>query len=129
MSFFEELFEAFEGRRRRGHHGGYGNGHHGGHHNGHHNSQHDSHSYDNHHDHCSHDDYQTNPNPYKNKEQVLCPQCYAEVQLGAKFCHSCGAAMNTDRNCPGCGSRIQLNSAFCSNCGRKVNNTGIERIK
>ena len=133
MSFFEDLFEMFEGKRRRGHNGGYGNGHHGGygngHHGDHHNDPHDRHSYDNYHDQYAHEENQINPNVYKNKEQLLCPKCSSEVQPGAKFCHSCGASMVTDRNCPGCGSRIQLNSTFCTNCGRKVNNTGIERIK
>lgn len=116
MSFFEDLFEIFEGRQRRKHNGGHYSGHDYKHNYGHY----DKHLYDSHHDHCAHEDYQVNPNLYKNKEQLFCPQCSVEVQPESKFCHRCGASLNTYRNCPGCGSRIRLDSVFCSNCGRKV---------
>jgi predicted nucleic acid-binding Zn ribbon protein len=109
MSFFEDLFEVFEGKRRRGHHDGQNYGHH------------NRHSYDNHHDHYAHEDYQKYQNSYENREWLICPQCSAKVQPDAKFCNSCGARMDSNRNCPGCGSKIQVNSTFCSNCGRKVN--------
>lgn len=120
MSLFEDLFEVFEGKRRKGYHGGHYDKH---------NIHHDKHLYDNHHDHCEHEDYQVNPSLYKNRERLSCPQCSVAVGPEAKFCHSCGASLNSYKNCPGCGSRMQVDSVFCSNCGRKANGSGIERTK
>lgn len=57
-----------------------------------------------------------------------CPACGADVQPGAAFCASCGAAMPqtapapapTGRTCPSCGQSVGADNAFCNHCGAKL---------
>jgi hypothetical protein len=48
--------------------------------------------------------------------QVKCPKCNHENRASAKFCVSCGAALNP-ANCPRCQAGISPDDKFCSQCG------------
>lgn len=59
-----------------------------------------------------------------------CPQCGADVSLGAAFCSSCGMKVvreepapvtNEALNvCPDCGAPLKEGNLFCNHCGRKL---------
>ena len=49
-----------------------------------------------------------------------CPNCGAEVPLGAKFCGECGAPMQKSYKCPNCGHENEPGTKFCSECGTKL---------
>ena len=44
-----------------------------------------------------------------------CESCSAEVEDGAKFCASCGAAQ--PGRCSNCGSPLEAEAKFCASCG------------
>lgn len=62
------------------------------------------------------------------KGVVRCAQCGAEVQAGAAFCSSCGAAMPKAQpaqkdglvQCEGCGAMVSKDVRFCTSCGRPM---------
>ena len=49
-------------------------------------------------------------------EELVCPTCGALLVPGARFCGSCGAAV--EDTCPGCGAPVQSGDRFCASCGR-----------
>ncbi|MFL5956020.1 MAG: adenylate/guanylate cyclase domain-containing protein [Solirubrobacterales bacterium] len=46
---------------------------------------------------------------------VVCESCGAESPEGARFCMSCGTAL--ERRCPSCGELAPPGAKFCPNCG------------
>lgn len=46
---------------------------------------------------------------------VRCPKCSTANADQAKFCASCGAALQ--KSCPGCGKSIPITARFCPACG------------
>src|SRR5687768_5123496 len=46
----------------------------------------------------------------------MCPSCGAESQPGARFCGSCGSALDALR-CPSCGAPNPDGNRFCGQCG------------
>ena len=50
----------------------------------------------------------------------FCTECGAPVDVGDKFCTSCGTKLGVELKCPKCGSSIGSNDAFCMNCGYKL---------
>jgi ribosomal protein L40E len=91
------------------------------------NDQHHGHSNDgcdDEHDH--HNQYQNNSN-FQNPINletslmgVVCRKCSTQTIIGAKFCHGCGAAIETVANCSSCGSLLPANAQFCAQCGFKT---------
>lgn len=63
------------------------------------------------------------------KRVQRCPQCGAEVPVGAAFCNACGARMPAPQvqvpvnnatdmiTCPKCGSQVRKGMRFCTTCG------------
>lgn len=55
-----------------------------------------------------------------------CPNCGAEVQIGAMFCPVCGTKMDLQqadasvKRCGDCGAVIPEGSKFCTTCGKPV---------
>ena len=49
-----------------------------------------------------------------------CPNCGAQVALGAKFCGECGSPMQKSGKCPSCGFDNEAGAKFCNNCGSKL---------
>ena len=47
-----------------------------------------------------------------------CPSCKSANPEGAKFCISCGAALQAA--CPGCGSQLPTQARFCPECGHQL---------
>ena len=47
----------------------------------------------------------------------LCPECGAEVAVGASFCVECGATVT--RACPACGTPA-TRGRFCAHCGHEL---------
>lgn len=54
------------------------------------------------------------------EEQTHCLQCDAYNEPGAKFCASCGAALDQKLCCTGCGKELSPGTKFCAGCGQKV---------
>lgn len=68
------------------------------------------------------------------KPQVyLCPNCNTQSVPGAKFCHECGAKLESEdgealetvedkelRECPYCGNILKPQTKFCGKCGTPV---------
>jgi len=48
-------------------------------------------------------------------DQVVCPHCSAINPKNAKFCSSCGQALQ--KECPNCHAAVGLDTKFCPNCG------------
>src|SRR5579864_7090033 len=46
-----------------------------------------------------------------------CTRCGAALVEGARFCASCGAAVD---GCPACGAAVPSGARFCPACGRVV---------
>ena len=96
---FNDLLKVLGGHHGGGHHGG---GHHGGH----------NYGYS---DPCG-----TNvPGQGASTGLRPCPKCNGPVQVGSKFCPSCGASVEPV-SCKGCGANLPPSSAFCPGCGTKV---------
>lgn len=53
------------------------------------------------------------------EKKKYCPECGAEVSVGAKFCSECGKKLASD-TCPNCGSQIKPGMKFCPECGTKL---------
>jgi len=63
---------------------------------------------------------------------MMCPKCRSYNEAGARFCDSCGSAIEVDRysvaasapspqvQCPGCGKLNTLDSLFCESCGNRI---------
>jgi membrane protease subunit (stomatin/prohibitin family) len=55
---------------------------------------------------------------------VMCPKCGFQNPQTAKFCNSCGSAMQAQAQgtitCPKCGSSNVAGAKFCVNCGTKL---------
>jgi predicted RNA-binding Zn-ribbon protein involved in translation (DUF1610 family) len=53
-----------------------------------------------------------------------CTKCNEELKKGSKFCHGCGATIETEQsaafNCPQCGKELAAGSKFCNSCGAKI---------
>ena len=47
--------------------------------------------------------------------ELVCASCGAENASGARFCSTCGAALQ--QACPACGFEQAATATFCSNCG------------
>ena len=49
---------------------------------------------------------------------MICPQCQAENEEGARFCGNCGAILPEQQiYCPQCGAPNPADSRFCGDCG------------
>src|SRR3954469_19163158 len=48
----------------------------------------------------------------------VCPSCSHENPEGARFCMSCGSAL--ERRCSVCGAELPPQARFCMNCGTPV---------
>ena len=46
---------------------------------------------------------------------MICPNCAAENEPGAKFCNECGTALSA--GCPNCGATNKPGAKFCNECG------------
>ncbi len=54
---------------------------------------------------------------------MKCSKCNSEIKDGAKFCTSCGAAVETRKNaavCPSCSAEVRLDAKFCTTCGKPM---------
>ncbi len=49
---------------------------------------------------------------------IFCPVCHAQCHMGAKFCESCGAPLES--NCKSCGAPLSPGAKFCPECGQPV---------
>jgi hypothetical protein len=49
-----------------------------------------------------------------------CPQCGAENDESANFCHDCGAPITKAKRCEKCGEVNNPLARFCDNCGTPV---------
>lgn len=67
----------------------------------------------------------------KIKGITKCPNCGAEVSIGAAFCSICGSKMPQEqkeeevlpegmRRCPGCDAVVPKENLFCNQCGMKL---------
>lgn len=50
---------------------------------------------------------------------IECAACHSQVRMGAKFCDSCGAAM--EKHCTNCNANLAPSARFCAECGTAVN--------
>lgn len=61
---------------------------------------------------------------------IKCPDCFATVEHGQKFCTKCGkdlakvslneSKINESLKCPNCGNSVLPEQKFCSSCGHKL---------
>jgi hypothetical protein len=49
---------------------------------------------------------------------LSCPSCGREVELGDRYCWSCGGQLG--RQCANCGALVQAGHQFCGGCGARV---------
>jgi hypothetical protein len=76
------------------------------------------------HDHHHHS-YQSNANPPGPINPGafppggICRICSTQTVQGARFCHSCGAAIENNPVCASCGSKLPASAQFCPQCGYK----------
>ena len=70
----------------------------------------------------------------------ICPECGAEVELGAIFCNICGVKMpeyeapehegkQVILRCTGCGREVRDEDKFCPTCGSKIERPEIETVE
>lgn len=59
---------------------------------------------------------------------VMCSKCKEVVNLGARFCPSCGNKIEiqvivspSNKFCENCGAKVNGDSKFCQECGKKIN--------
>jgi len=52
----------------------------------------------------------------------ICPSCQGRLSPTAKFCHSCGGAIEKPNipACPQCGNTVNTGAQFCGGCGSKL---------
>src|SRR3954449_10917588 len=55
----------------------------------------------------------------------VCPSCSYENPEGARFCMSCGSAL--ERRCSVCGTELPAQARFCMNCGTPVEDAPLPR--
>ena len=53
---------------------------------------------------------------------MRCTACKTDNPAGARFCHQCGAALQS--LCPACGTELIPNARFCSHCGAALQADG-----
>jgi ribosomal protein L40E len=114
MDFLEDLFDRGDRKRRQS--GGFFQ-----------NENHHDDDHDNDHDQRHQNPYPNNAypqapvnvNPAAFQPGVVCRKCSTQTVQGAKFCHGCGAAIETILVCASCGSKLPANALFCSQCGYK----------
>ncbi len=53
---------------------------------------------------------------------MICPNCAAENDAGAKFCNDCGTPLNA--GCPNCGATNKPGAKFCNECGTVLASSG-----
>ena len=69
-----------------------------------------------------------------------CPECDAELPLGAIFCNNCGVKLpeyeaperegkQTTERCPGCGREVNEADKYCLTCGTKIEREEIETVE
>lgn len=51
--------------------------------------------------------------------QVRCHKCNHENPVSAKFCSSCGSALQKSKQCSHCGELNDPDARFCDNCGQE----------
>lgn len=56
-------------------------------------------------------------NPAVFLSNIVCRRCSTQTVQGAKFCHSCGTAIELISTCTSCGSKLPVNESLCSQCG------------
>jgi ribosomal protein L40E len=49
-----------------------------------------------------------------------CKNCGNQIPVGATFCGSCGAKIETSSLCPHCGSELPADATFCGSCGAQL---------
>lgn len=111
MDFLEDLFDF--GDRNHRNRGGFLQ-------NGNHNDHHDDDHHDDHHN--NYPAYNHSQAPIMNtggQPGIVCRKCSNQTIAGAKFCHVCGAAVETIVNCGSCGSKLPTGALFCPQCGYK----------
>lgn len=52
--------------------------------------------------------------------KLICPECHASIELGARFCSHCG--LKLANACPHCGAVTSPSDRFCATCGRRLKN-------
>lgn len=57
------------------------------------------------------------PGQIRARGTVACPDCHAEVPLGARFCPACGNQMVVVKKCPQCAKNVTVQAKFCPACG------------
>ena len=65
----------------------------------------------------------TKENPKLLDEKIKCVKCGAEVSTNSKFCSSCGAEIQKEKECSKCHKMIPINSKFCPFCGNNTSST------
>jgi membrane protease subunit (stomatin/prohibitin family) len=50
---------------------------------------------------------------------IECAECHSQVRAGAKFCDSCGTAMQ--KHCTNCNADLTAAAKFCAECGTPAN--------
>jgi hypothetical protein len=112
MDFLEDIFD-FGDRKHRNRDGVFHNGEHHDHDDDH--DEHNDHRFQN--SNNTYPQVSTNPGPILSG--VICRKCSTPTFQGAKFCHGCGAAIETTTICASCGSKLPDNILFCPQCGYK----------
>lgn len=102
MDFFEDVLDAFEGKK----HDKYKGSQYGEYHN-----QGDFHKQ------YTHFNYENNQG---NVEVKLCHRCSTKIEPRYKFCPECGVSLKGPPQCYNCGFKLPGEAHFCSNCGTKV---------
>ena len=60
---------------------------------------------------------QVTANPVVFLSSIVCRRCSTQTVEGAKFCHSCGTAIELISTCASCGSKLPVNESLCTQCG------------
>ncbi len=60
---------------------------------------------------------QVTSSPVAFSSSIVCRRCSVQTVQGAKFCHSCGTAIELKLTCASCGSKLPVNKPLCSQCG------------
>jgi membrane protease subunit (stomatin/prohibitin family) len=56
--------------------------------------------------------------PATTGQDPVCPQCHQKPPAAARFCPSCGLALQVSPNCSQCHAELPVGSRFCPRCGQ-----------
>ena len=51
---------------------------------------------------------------------IVCASCGFQNSTSARFCSSCGKAIEQKKFCSNCGQQLSGDSKFCTECGEKL---------